>query len=46
MLEYYLSVDIFIFVYNEGVVIKDILEVMVKIEYLGKLIIYLLNDNF
>lgn len=44
-LEHYPSVDIFIPAHNEGVVIKDTLEAMAKIEYPGKLTIYLLNDN-
>ena len=44
-LEHYPSVDILIPAHNEGVVIKDTLEAMAKIEYPGKLTVYLLNDN-
>lgn len=44
-LAHYPSVDILIPAHNEGVVIKDTLEAMAKIEYPGKLTIYLLNDN-
>ncbi|GGI17717.1 glycosyltransferase family 2 protein [Gottfriedia solisilvae] len=41
----YPSVDILIPAHNEGVVIKDTLSAMAKINYQGKLTVYLLNDN-
>ncbi|EMA6342531.1 glycosyltransferase [Bacillus cytotoxicus] len=45
LLEHYPSVDIFIPAHNEGIVMKDTLEAIAKIEYPGQLTIYLLNDN-
>lgn len=45
VLERYPSVDVLIPAHNEGKVIKETLEAMVKLEYPGELNIYLLNDN-
>lgn len=41
----YPSVAVLIPAHNEGVVIKDTLEAMVKLEYPGELTVYLLDDN-
>ena len=44
-LEHYPGVDILIPAHNEGVVIKETIEVMVELNYPGDLQIYVLNDN-
>jgi len=44
-LDHYPSVAILIPCHNEGLVIENTLEAMVKLEYPGKLDIYALNDN-
>ncbi|WP_268821996.1 glycosyltransferase family 2 protein [Paenibacillus tarimensis] len=44
-LEKYPSVSIFIPAHNEGKVLAETLDAMVKLEYPGELVIYLLNDN-
>lgn len=41
----YPSVDVLIPAYNEGMVIKDTLEAMVRLHYPGSLKIYVLNDG-
>lgn len=41
----YPSVAVLIPAHNEGVVIKDTLDAMVKLEYPGELTVYLLDDN-
>ncbi|WP_060680863.1 glycosyltransferase family 2 protein [Virgibacillus halodenitrificans] len=44
-LEYYPSVDILIPAHNEGIVLEQTLEAMVRLRYPGRLTIYVLNDN-
>lgn len=44
-LSFFPSVDIFIPARNEGVVLFETLDAMTRLEYPGKLNIYLLNDN-
>jgi len=44
-LEHYPSVALLIPAHNEGVVIADTLRAMARLEYPGKLDVYLLNDN-
>ncbi len=44
-LEKYPSVDILIPAHNEGVVLKETLDAMVRLHYPGELNIYVLNDN-
>ncbi|WP_432353945.1 glycosyltransferase family 2 protein [Sporosarcina sp. A2] len=41
----YPGVDILIPAHNEGIVIKDTIEAMIALNYLGDLQIYVLNDN-